>query len=743
MTQNIEQRTEAAVSKYEGAAGKAEQFAETDSTVSTAAGPRKSFPKLSREIEADALESYRLGAANHQGNYAVGVAYDKPNWTYTYSGQQWGLSKDFDLSALPYETAFADPNNDPNLAVRGNASQAWVQSRDLVNILDHGARGGQPSASAIRAAYIEACLLGTGVYVPPSDEPYIYEDTTQIPITNSIVQVGEGIKSQIHWTGDDGTTPSLFNFDNGGVRIESFTSRGVYIRGSHDINVSNVTAYPFRVTNCRIVTITNSGCLYSRTMGIAVRSAEVAVLSKNKAQYCARDGLNAANCDLTTFFGNDISWTDDDAIGVHNQSYSEQRDHVIFGNKIRFAQGIKCLGIHNVSMNCNTLSFIFGGVFTVTTSDTGIEGVTPTFNVNITGNTVSNIFNRAAIDNLNQTGDVITISSRSARAGTLTAIPGELKPDFTVDSIYPYLRNQDDILETNTPIPNSRSINITGNTFMRDIPLSGLLSELGFGVFYTRNGFVDVDLSQSNAMNGSLLKSSYGTIDGLLFSGNIIDGINRGVHLATASKSKNWLVSKNIFTNMNQAVAFDPTANQHDITFSDNVVDLDPLLQDPNRLSNGGWSSEGDKTAILLQGASGLRLLDNTFKNCSRIVDGDYDALVKNGRIISQGNIVEQYPNSTPGFDTTNLGVGSVQFMGVKIFVVQADPTQAGYGELINEMLEESTSKPDNGYYLQSHFVRNKRISGVSSPAIIGWTRLTTGTAHVTGVDWQVLSVAF
>ncbi|HHF3086095.1 TPA: hypothetical protein ACPJ1F_004438 [Vibrio diabolicus] len=126
MTKNIEERTEAAVSKYEGAAGKAEQFAETDSNVSTAAGPRKSFPKLSREIEGYALESLRLGVANRQGGYFVGASYDNPNWTYTYNGQQWGLSANFDLSLLPYETTEVDPNNDDNLSVYGNASERYV-----------------------------------------------------------------------------------------------------------------------------------------------------------------------------------------------------------------------------------------------------------------------------------------------------------------------------------------------------------------------------------------------------------------------------------------------------------------------------------------------------------------------------------------------------------------------------------------------------------------------------------------
>ncbi|MFM2618566.1 SGNH/GDSL hydrolase family protein (plasmid) [Vibrio alginolyticus] len=126
MTQNIEQRTEAAVSKYEVAASKIEEFSEKDSIVSTSSGDRKSFPMLSREIEEAALESFRLGAGHDQGIYSVGVTYDKPNWTYTYNGQKWGLSSNFDLSMLPYKATLDDPNADDNLSVYGNASTGYV-----------------------------------------------------------------------------------------------------------------------------------------------------------------------------------------------------------------------------------------------------------------------------------------------------------------------------------------------------------------------------------------------------------------------------------------------------------------------------------------------------------------------------------------------------------------------------------------------------------------------------------------
>ncbi|WP_321282984.1 hypothetical protein [uncultured Vibrio sp.] len=64
MTQNIEQRTEAAVTKYEKASVTIEKFAETDGMIQTGSGSRNSFPKLSREIKEEAAA--QLASQNQQ-----------------------------------------------------------------------------------------------------------------------------------------------------------------------------------------------------------------------------------------------------------------------------------------------------------------------------------------------------------------------------------------------------------------------------------------------------------------------------------------------------------------------------------------------------------------------------------------------------------------------------------------------------------------------------------------------------
>lgn len=199
MTQNIEQRTEVAVTKYENAANKVEEFAESDSLIATTSGSRKSFPKLSREIEEAGLESLRLGAANHQGNYAAGVTYDKPNWTYTYNGQQWGLSKDFDLSALPYKSNQADPNNDSNLAVRGEASQSFVQEKS--------------------SEYSNIAKAGAGLDADALFTPGVYSS-----IDGSILNTPNGRRGVVTVSELEGRFQQTFMSDNGGFYSRMTTS---------------------------------------------------------------------------------------------------------------------------------------------------------------------------------------------------------------------------------------------------------------------------------------------------------------------------------------------------------------------------------------------------------------------------------------------------------------------------------------------------------------------------------------
>lgn len=147
--------------------------APTGSDIATSTLPytgqvRRTIP----EIERLALESFRLGAGNKQGDYAIGVVFEEANWTYTYNGQQWGLRSTFDLSTLPYTATQADPNNDGNLEARGEASKEYVDTE--IENLETSLQGEiATSQSTLRGEITDA----QEELLPPGSQIYPESDT--------------------------------------------------------------------------------------------------------------------------------------------------------------------------------------------------------------------------------------------------------------------------------------------------------------------------------------------------------------------------------------------------------------------------------------------------------------------------------------------------------------------------------------------------------------------------------------
>lgn len=127
MTQNIEQRTEVAVTKYEGAATSVDEIAHTDKEVDTPVGKRNSFPKISREWND---ESQRLqtewkndsgviredwkNERNELSTKALGVKVWEDGQLETNVNQQrrWTDNHTYLPKHVPLEMTAVGPNDD-------------------------------------------------------------------------------------------------------------------------------------------------------------------------------------------------------------------------------------------------------------------------------------------------------------------------------------------------------------------------------------------------------------------------------------------------------------------------------------------------------------------------------------------------------------------------------------------------------------------------------------------------------
>jgi hypothetical protein len=91
----------------------------------------------------------------------------------------------------------------------------------------------------------------------------------------------------------------------------------------------------------------------------------------------------------------------------------------------------------------------------------------------------------------------------------------------------------------------------------------------------------------------------------------------------------------------------------------------------------------------------------------------------------------------TVGASTSNKGVGNIPLDGPEFgYVIEdSDPASATYGKMLSAQVGSASAMPATGTYVQGHFVANSAVAGPFDP--LGWIRLTTGSAHVSGTDWS------
>ncbi len=130
MTQNIEQRTEAAVTKYENASDAVQKMVNTDGVVETPVGERSSFPKISREWdnesqrlqqewqnERDELSTKALGVMPWESGVSESNINQQRRWTdnHTYLPKTIPVLMDAagpDDNWIPYTADKSDTLND-------------------------------------------------------------------------------------------------------------------------------------------------------------------------------------------------------------------------------------------------------------------------------------------------------------------------------------------------------------------------------------------------------------------------------------------------------------------------------------------------------------------------------------------------------------------------------------------------------------------------------------------------------
>lgn len=634
--------------------------------------------------------------------------------------------------------------------IQGEGGVRYVAIPDAegkISTAQMGHKAGQDLYPFLQKAVDRAFKLSCRAVIPSGH--YTTSRGILVPDSSTGIVSIDMTGAVIDWTGDASGDRNFFQ--QNGARPDTFILTGGHIRGTHAANKSpsrseDPFSSPVKIYGWRRVIIRDVEISYSRFMGMQLGGNRYVDVRNCHVHHCARDGINCAASDSVYIAGNRVEYCGDDAIAVHTQPRGwSQRNVVIANNKVKMAQGIKVLGGQNVVISGNVLEYVIGaGINFNTEGGTSGEGRSAVQSLAITGNTILNVVNRSGLDAAYEGCDYLVMTGGGAQAGTLDHIPGERGTDP-----YPYWRNGFALdHSTSVPVPYPSGITISGNSFITDLPTTGMFSDLGEGLFYLAEGEVDLDLSARENTRGTLLRHLGGKINELSFTGNTVRGVRDCIRFSTSAieRVSNWLISDNLFYSFDNLIWYTTWPSDHpdlDITWSNNLFDADPYHLSANRLSNGGWASLSAAPRLfpfsLTDMPKGMEFKGNKVKNVAGIVANNWNFMVEQGLIFAEGNTL--YSSiSQNGFSPENKGVGQVTVMGFTPVYMDCDPTSAGYGGDVQVPVSHAYAQPTTGAYVLGWFVKDAAVTLVSDKYRLGWVRKTTGTSHAAGTDWsQVL----
>lgn len=443
--------------------------------------------------------------------------------------------------------------------------------------------------------------------------------------------------------------------------------------------------------------------------------------------------------------GNRFKHGVDDCVALHsnvNLSGGDLREGIVIADNVfEDTGGIKVLAGRMVSIHHNVLRRVKTFPIAVY-SDVGssAEANSAMFGVSICDNQLYDCLNGTNI--ATAVSQCILLASRVAEAGSDSSgvIPGT---NVTATGAFPppWDSRGSTYSSATNGVPAPFFYQVCRNIIARTLPAVANYSAWGLGQMLTAAGFTDpavtdTSLRPSNGINYS------GQIRKAIFSQNVIahTGSSFGQTDDAASNFglDDILIADNVCSDFaNEMVRVpNPGAQRYiNIIIRGNLIDGDPYHSHSNRKTgtiDGSWLADGAPQVFTGVSYFGVQIIGNKIRNVCRIVNngGGSGAILRD-------NILRCAP-ATFGFSTSNKGIGNIVEAGVQAVYehVDSDPTSATYGAQVTTMQLIQTVMPATGTYVRGAF-----IQAANSTTLLGWKRLTTGSAHVAGTDWKTVAL--
>jgi hypothetical protein len=571
----------------------------------------------------------------------------------------------------------------------------------------------------------------------------------------NVVMKGQGMYSTIIKAGADGFTLISGNvtgsFEVRDMTLWGYADRNVSLNGS--LRLTNVDCTnEFRVTSVYGI--------YARGMAITGQGLICEVIG-SRVENVLRDAINLTGSYRVRVKGCKIKNCGDDAIAVHMEALAVYSliNHTlsIEDNEVEMSYGIKILGAQNAVIANNRHNRVKGYHLYWTTDST--EGLASMKDVVITGNVWKNVMNGAEWGGSSIHYGILIDGNVQVGDGTLNPtndLPGEFDDTgnvWTAPQSYdrwfagPLPATPTTVTANAAPNAALTRCVIANNIITQDLPTATNYSDLGYGLGWSTAGSVDAT-SVAFLLQGEGIRIGIRS-NNVLVANNMIYGWGSGVSLGqwpttgTTTRNRNLTIQGNSFIRSLQGVvASQNVANVYydNCRVMDNLFDLDPLIESADRNANGSWTNTGTTSykAVNLNNTIGWYLEGNHYKNLKRSIHGT--------TTYRQRSPV--YYTIPPSSGTTGGqgvdGYDDLAAFGAMVEVV-SDPTSANYigASYVRTLLyglQRSSVMPSVGYYQPGMFVWNSApAKDGNNMIVIGWTRLTSGTGHVSGTDWEVV----
>lgn len=550
---------------------------------------------------------------------------------------------------------------------------------------------GAENSTAINAAITAANAAGGGIvkfgpgtYNVADPAPATAHGSAAIQMKHNVVLRGEGMFVTILKMSNDGGLVQHLLFDaaaDGAYEgVEDLTLWGY---GDRNTTLGGDGHRTLRL-RADICWATRVRSIYSRQMGLTLdgMGSRGAMVNECRVEQCHRDAINPTGSTRATIINNVVVGAGDDGIAYHipgglplGTIVSQQA--VVVGNRLEKCFGIKLLGASNAVIANNSGRFLYGYLVNVAYDVNFNEGNKDALGVVIANNTAVDILNAGVVDpvNFGDVGTGIFMHSPPPSPGSggtqIAYTPGVVTAGTGTASVG---TNQSTANHWNTlgpPSTGTWATVVSNNTLMQTLSGGTNFSDYGFGLLWTRSGFVDrafagnIATKYAGTAQNMGIALRQGAMRDILLTGNKLVGFTEGISLSEWPVMPRATIKQNSFVRINRGISANSNGavKQTQILVEGNEFDLDPLFEATERVRGtagndatftGAWNlTNNGFSAVCCYSyqVEGISFTNNVVRNAGKLYTDDTDL------VIVDGNILYSDPTVTPEDPSAWLGV--------------------------------------------------------------------------------------